>query len=84
MKTFIRSLIFLIAAVGAFAEGRADSSERTYTITAGIGLNDKSAQESVGFRPRDRFLPFSPAAALAKYCYEQPCCQYPEGKKIKK
>lgn len=44
MKTFIRSLIFLIAAVGAFAEGRADSSERTYTITAGIGLNDKSAQ----------------------------------------
>ena len=45
MKFLIISLTCLTVAVsGAFAEGQTDSSEQTYTITAGIGLNDRSAQ----------------------------------------
>ena len=36
--------ISALLTIGVFASGQQGSSERTYTITVGIGLNDRSAQ----------------------------------------
>ncbi|WP_319476082.1 TRAP transporter substrate-binding protein [Marispirochaeta aestuarii] len=43
-KTIVAVLLVLLLAAGLFAEGRQEGAEETYKITAGIGLNDKSAQ----------------------------------------
>lgn len=43
-KLWVSVLVISIAMSGLFAEGKQDDSEKTYKITAGIGLNDKSAQ----------------------------------------
>lgn len=45
MKRIVAVLmISILVAAAGFANGQADSSEQTFTITAGIGLNDRSAQ----------------------------------------
>ncbi|MDF1569487.1 MAG: TRAP transporter substrate-binding protein [Spirochaetaceae bacterium] len=45
MKKFLLLVVvLLISGTMLFAEGQADSGEENFTITAGIGLNDKSAQ----------------------------------------
>jgi LDH2 family malate/lactate/ureidoglycolate dehydrogenase len=43
-KLWVTVLIISIAMGGLFATGQQDAAEKTYSITAGIGLNDKSAQ----------------------------------------
>ncbi len=45
MKKILLTLIVLsLLSSGVFAEGTADKDQEIFTITAGIGLNDKSAQ----------------------------------------
>ncbi len=45
MKRVVAFLVLSVLVIAAlFAGGQEESSEQTYTITAGIGLNDRSAQ----------------------------------------
>lgn len=43
-KLLLTLLIFAVLGGGLFAGGQGEEAEKTYSITAGIGLNDKSAQ----------------------------------------
>ena len=43
-KLLLFLLIFAVLGGGLFAGGQQEGGEKTYSITAGIGLNDKSAQ----------------------------------------
>jgi TRAP-type transport system periplasmic protein len=43
-KTIIAFLLILFFTAGLFAAGEKEGAAETYKITAGIGLNDKSAQ----------------------------------------
>lgn len=43
-RTIAVLMVSALVTVGVFAEGQTESSEQTFTITAGIGLNDRSAQ----------------------------------------
>ncbi|MDA3810837.1 MAG: TRAP transporter substrate-binding protein [Spirochaetaceae bacterium] len=43
-KLLVTIVLITLTLSSVLAEGQKDSSEKTYSITAGIGLNDKSAQ----------------------------------------